>query len=181
MSAADILEPLQLKFLPLDIPRIGQSIGTKQYGIARLEVQRELVVSHPAEETWRNARKLQSAAFFTTDEQRAGHAGAHDAHPPAHRVNNGVLNRAVASRDAPEEQPLVQDGEHPGGRLAGLVHAAQRANRQRGIQRRRKALSGYVAKVQADHAVREQEIVQEIATYLRGRLELMGNRHAIGA
>ncbi len=181
MSAADILEPLQLKILPVDIPRIGQSIGTKQYGIARLEVQREFVVNYPTEEAWWDPRKLQGAAFFTPDEQGAGHAGAHDAHLRAKRVNNGVLNRAVASRDAPEEQPLVQDGEDPCGGLAGLMHAAQCANRQRGVERRRKAFPGYVAKVQADHAVRKEEVVQEIPTYLRGRLELMGNRHAIGA
>jgi len=72
MSAADILEPLQLKILPVDIPRIGQSIGTKQYGIARLEVQREFVVNYPTEEAWWDPRKLQGAAFFTPDEQGPG-------------------------------------------------------------------------------------------------------------
>ncbi len=58
MSAADILEPLQLKFLPVDIPRIGQSIGAKQYGIARLEVQREFIVNYPAEEAWRESPQV---------------------------------------------------------------------------------------------------------------------------
>ena len=181
MSTADILESLKLKFLPVDIPRIGQSIGTEQYGIPRLKVQREFIVNYAAEEAWGNARKLQDAAFSTPNEQRARHPGAHNPHLRAKSVKNGVLNRAVASRYAPEEQPLVQDGEDPGGGLAGLVHAAQRANRQRGIECRRKSFPGYVAKVQADHAVRKEEIVQEIPTYLGGRLELMGNRHAIGA
>jgi len=103
MSAADIPEPLQFKFLPVDIPRVGQSIGTKQYGIVRLEVQREFIVNYAAEEAWGNARELQDAAFSTPNEQRAGHAGAHNPHLRAKRVKNGVLNRAVASRDAPEE------------------------------------------------------------------------------
>ena len=181
MSPADIPESLQLKFLSLDIPRIGQSIGTKQYGIAGLKVLREFVVDYPAEEAWWDPCKFQGAAIFTPDKERAGHAGAHDAHLRTKRVKNGVLNRAVASRYAPEEQPLVQDGKDPGRGLAGLMHAAQRPNRQCGIERRRKSFPGYVAQVQADHAVGKEEVVQEIAPYLRCRLELMGNRHAVGA
>jgi len=181
MPAADIPEPLQLKFLPVHIPGIGQSVGTEQYGIARREVQRGFVVNDPAEEAWRDPRKLQDPAFFAPYEQRARHAGAHDAQLRAKRVKNGVLNRAVASRDAPEEQPFVQDGEDPARGLARIVHTPQRPDRQRGIQRRRQALPGYVPEIQADHAVRKLEIVQEIASYFRGRLELMRNRHAIGA
>jgi hypothetical protein len=145
LPPADILDSAQIELPAVDIPRIGQSIGAKQNGITRHEVEREFVIGNATVQSWREPGELQDATFVATDEQGAEHASARNAHLGAKRIKDGVLNRAIASYDAAEEQPLVQEGKNLGRGLAGLVDAAQRPHRKRRIERCRKAFPAHVA------------------------------------
>ena len=154
---------------------VGKAIGAKEDGVAGQKVQRVLIIGDTAEQAGRDACKLEGVAFSATDEERARHASADNAHLCAERIDNGVLNGAVASGNAAKEQPLVEDGENPGRRLARLVNTTEGAHRKSGIQGSGEALAGDVAKVQADGAIGEEEIVQVIAANHRRRLKFVGD------
>ena len=175
MTAAGILDTLKFKVLAVDVAGIGDAIGAEQEGVAWQKVQREFIVGDSAEEPRGDTGKLQGVAFATADKERAGHSCAHNAHLRAKRINDGVLNGGVASRDAAKEKPLVEEGEDPGGCLAGLVDTTEGANGERGIEGSGEAFAGNIAEVQADGAIREEKVVQVIATYLCRGLEFMGN------
>ena len=147
VPAADVLDSAQIELLAAVIPRIGQSIGAEQDGIARNEVERELVIGNTTEQSWGEPGKLQDAAFVSSDEEGAKHAGAGNAQLRTKRIKNGVLNHGIAFCDAAEEEPLVQEGDNLGGGLAGLVDAAECAHRKRRIERCREAFPAHVAKV----------------------------------
>jgi hypothetical protein len=181
MPAADLLDALEFKVLAVDIASVGEAIGAKLEGVAGHEVQGEFIVGDAAEEARRDTSKLQGATFATADEERAGHARTYNAYLRAKRIDDGVLDGGVASRDAAEEKPLVQEGEDLGRGQASLVDTAERANGERGIEGSGEALAGDVAEVQADGVVGEEEVVQVIAADFCRGLEFMGNGDVRGA
>jgi hypothetical protein len=107
MSTANVLDALEFKVLIANVTGIGEAIGAKQEGVARQEFQGGFIVGDTTEEAGRNASKLEGAALSIADEERAGHASADNAHLCAERIDDGVLNGAVATGDASKEESLV--------------------------------------------------------------------------
>lgn len=181
MPTANILDAIEFKVLTVNVAGIGEAIGAKQEGVAGQEFQGEFVVGDTTEEAGRDTSELEGAAFSPADEERSGHASADNAHLCTERIDDGVLNGAVASGDAAEEEPLVENREDAGRSLAGLVDAAEGAHGESGIEGSWEAFAGDVAKVEANGAVGKEEIIQVIAAYHSRRLEFVRNGDVKGA
>jgi len=143
MPPADILDRPN-RTPAVNIRASVQSIGAEQDGITRLEVEREFVVDNSTEYPGGNPASCRTLHSFPRM-SKGEHAGACNAHLRTKRIKNGVLN-TVSFCDA-EAAAACSGGRQPGRGLAGLVDAAQCANRQRGVERRRKAFPAHVAHV----------------------------------
>ena len=84
------------------------------------------------------------------------------------------MDGCISGGYAAKQQPLVQEGHHLGRMLSRFVDASNSYHGERRIHGRRRALTGDVADVHANHAVGVREIIQVIATDEGGRLKFVG-------
>jgi len=96
-------------------------------------------------------------------------------------VEQGLLDGGISGGYAAKQQPLVQEGRHLGRMLSRFVGASNSYRGERRIHARRRARTGNVADVHANHAVGEREIIQVIATHEGGRLKFVGGRNTADA
>jgi hypothetical protein len=68
-------------------------------------------------------------------------------------VEQGLLDGCISGGYAAKQQPLVQEGHHLGRMLSRFVDASNSYHGERRIHGRRRALTGNVADVHANHAV----------------------------
>jgi hypothetical protein len=178
VAAADVLDAFDAEVLVGDVACIGQSVGAEKQRVSGLELHREFIIGCSREKPRGKAGNLKDVGLIAAKQKRSSHAGANNAQSRGGRVNKRVLNRGVAARDSPEEQPFVQEREHAPGLHTGFVDAAKRAYGKGSIESRAEALPRDIPNVQTYRIVAELELIEVVASHLRYWLELAGNGHA---
>ncbi len=175
------LDALDTEVLTLFIEGIHEAVGKKYDGISGEKRKTNGVIGdRSTEQARRNTRAVQDLAALLGDVDGSGHSGTRNAQLARSRIEDGVLNGGMTLDGAAKSETAVQHCQYVPGSLAGLVNAAQRADRESTIHGGGQPFSGNVSDIQADGAIVELKIVQEIAANLGNGLEAMKNVYSAG-